>query len=683
VSTTEYTGFDILGRVTAHKQTTDGQSYTTGYVYNLSGALIEQTYPSGRVVKNVLDNNGDLSLVQSKKNSAYGFFTYANSFTYNPAGAVTSMQLGNGRWESTQFNSRLQPTQIALGVTQGATNLLDLDYSYGTTANNGNLLSQTITVPTVGTNTGFSAVQTYNYDSLNRLKDATEMLTPTGGSATQSWKQTFVFDRYGNRNFDEANTAFAGFDKLCNNNTELCADLRKRLNPSINTSNNRLSTSDDYDFDASGNTTSDPDDRMFIYDAENKQVEVKDSLNATIGQYFYDGDGRRVKKVVPGGETTIFVYDAGSKLIGEYSTVVQTGSNAKTVYTTNDHLGSPRINTDGTGQVISRHDYHPFGEEIARTGYGSDTIRKHLTGYERDGETGLDFAQARYQASVHGRFTTADPYIIQFEMKRGDDAEERSEMLLEYLSEPRNHNRYVYALNNPVRHTDPSGMRPPNYWEQMALNKLDEWIAGATKAGNKDLATALTNAKAEIGAIIDKLGKKQNSVAVGIAVYAILSVGTDEGNKYADSTVLAAPGHTYGAGENKCNVFVAMAHINGGGIRPGNYPSFGGKFPVANWLGDIRDSMKLKNLPVHYGAAGVGDAVAWRNTDPNQPGHSGVSIGGGAMIYAGGSGGGRPKVDTINNMNRHMNTEGTRVLGITIIGPRHEPGVIRRFNGKP
>ncbi|HRK52234.1 MAG TPA: RHS repeat protein, partial [Pyrinomonadaceae bacterium] len=105
VSTTEYTGFDILGRVTAHKQTTDGQSYTTGYVYNLSGALIEQTYPSGRVVKNVLDNNGDLSLVQSKKNSAYGFFTYANSFTYNPAGAVTSMQLGNGRWESTQFNS--------------------------------------------------------------------------------------------------------------------------------------------------------------------------------------------------------------------------------------------------------------------------------------------------------------------------------------------------------------------------------------------------------------------------------------------------------------------------------------------------------------------------------------------------------------------------------------------------
>ena len=68
VSTTEYTAFDILGRVTAAKQTTEGgdaAGYSTGYTYNLSGALIEETYPSGRKVKNVLDNDGELSLVQS------------------------------------------------------------------------------------------------------------------------------------------------------------------------------------------------------------------------------------------------------------------------------------------------------------------------------------------------------------------------------------------------------------------------------------------------------------------------------------------------------------------------------------------------------------------------------------------------------------------------------------------
>ena len=124
------------------------------------------------------------------------------------------MQLGNGRWESTVFNSRLQPTQIALGTVQGGYNKLKLNYTYGvvesgtlnTAKNNGNLQSQTIKAPDVGAHAGFEAVQTYTYDSLNRILSGTENITPTGGSSSQSWKQTFSYDRYGNRNFDEANT---------------------------------------------------------------------------------------------------------------------------------------------------------------------------------------------------------------------------------------------------------------------------------------------------------------------------------------------------------------------------------------------------------------------------------------------------------------------------------------------
>lgn len=87
-----------------------------------------------------------------------------------------------------------------------------------------------------------------------------------------------------------------------------------------------------------------------------------------LGQYSYDGDGKRVKKYVPGtGETTIFVYDTAGKLIGEYSTVLASTNDAKVSYLTADHLGSPRINTDATGSVIARHDYMPFGEEILGT----------------------------------------------------------------------------------------------------------------------------------------------------------------------------------------------------------------------------------------------------------------------------------------------------------------------------
>jgi hypothetical protein len=79
--------------------------------------MVEQVYPSGRVVKNVLDGNGDLAMVQSARcgsthgvsascSNPHGYWNYAENFTYNAAGAVTSMQLGNGKWESTQFNSK-------------------------------------------------------------------------------------------------------------------------------------------------------------------------------------------------------------------------------------------------------------------------------------------------------------------------------------------------------------------------------------------------------------------------------------------------------------------------------------------------------------------------------------------------------------------------------------------------
>lgn len=179
-------------------------------------------------------------------------------------------------------------------------------------------------------------VHQYTYDELNRLKVAEETQ-----NSTQTWKQTFTFDRYGNRNFDEANTTTLVKNCGSSPNFEVCAADRKVVNPSINTANNRLNTSENYSFDGSGNTTADGEGRTFVYDAENKQVEVLES-SVTIGGYFYDGDGKRVKKIAGSEEN-----DAGGKLIGEYSSIVQAGSNAKTVYTTNDHLGSPRIDTDG------------------------------------------------------------------------------------------------------------------------------------------------------------------------------------------------------------------------------------------------------------------------------------------------------------------------------------------------
>lgn len=474
----------VSDRITRSKQTTDGVEYGGGtdptkwmtYAYNLSGALIEQQYPSGRVVRNTLDQTGDLQQVQSKRANDT-FKNYANGFTYTAAGAVAAMRLGNGRWESTQFNSRLQPTQIGLGSSATSQDLLKLNYDYGSTNNNGNVLSQLITVPTIGANQGFTATQTYTYDSLNRIKDAVEV------TGTETWRQTFLYDRYGNRTFDTTANRTTTIPAGCS--TAVC-------NPSVDPATNKLVG---YQFDNAGNTKVDANGQTFIYDSENKQVQV-DNASGIVGQYVYNGDGQRIKKVVPGtGETTIFVYDASNKLVAEYSTIVEPSATTKISYLTNDHLGSPRITTDAVGQVISRRDFRPFGEEISRTNYGSDSVRQKFTGYERDGETNLDFAQTRMYAHSLGRFSTPDPLA-----GSGKSIS------------PQTWNRYTYALNNPLRYEDTDGLKAtPVFRDFKDLSEDEKRILNASTVTVKTKVDGKTVEKPLSGKeLYDALAAKDN-----------------------------------------------------------------------------------------------------------------------------------------------------------------------------
>jgi RHS repeat-associated protein len=134
-------------------------------------------------------------------------------------------------------------------------------------------------------------------------------------------------------------------------------------------------------------------------------------------------------------------------MLAEYSTIVEPQSTAKVSYLTTDHLGSPRILTDANGNVISRRDFHPFGEEIITaqrtqgSGYTADSVRQKFTGYERDIESDLDYAQARYYNSKHGRFTSVDPII----------------MKLDRMADPQRINLYSYVRNTPLMFIDPKG----------------------------------------------------------------------------------------------------------------------------------------------------------------------------------------------------------------------------------
>jgi RHS repeat-associated protein len=470
VSSYSYGAYDALGRVKSSSQSTGGVTYTMpDYRYDLAGNLTSEKYPSGRVVETKYDVAGRVSGVM---NPANGLF-YAgaqptesvNRMQYTAAGALSSVRLGNGLWEHTAFNSRLQPEQISLGTSATDSSVLKLDYTYGevvggvadSTRNNGNLRSQSITVPGLAT----PLVQSYVYDALNRLQSAEEK----GGAAT-TWKQVYAYDRYGNRTLDAGTTYPAQLDAT--------------NNPSIGTADNRI-TSSGYTYDEAGNLLCDPthqcgggnlsspnltvDHTYFGYDAEGRMVRAgAGGTNASDGgtSYLYDGDGRRVRKSTYNGEETDFVYDAGGRVVAEYSNEVEAKG---TRYLTQDHLGSTRVITDGQGNAHSnngaggsRHDYLPFGEELyadttGRTtsrGYSmSDGIRQGFTGYEKDGETGLNYAKARYQSPAIGRFISPDPY--------GPWAMSEAKKIA-FLASPQQWNRYAYVINNPLRLKDPTGL---------------------------------------------------------------------------------------------------------------------------------------------------------------------------------------------------------------------------------
>ena len=110
-----------------------------------------------------------------------------------------------------------------------------------------------------------------------------------------------------------------------------------------------------------------------------------------------------------------------------------------------DHLGTPRLITDGAGNKIGYHAYWPFGEEWS-PGNALEAYPLKFTGHERDadptnGAAGLDYMHARYFQAQWGRFLSVDPVL---------DAKKA-------IRNPQGWNRNAYVRNNPIILIDPDG----------------------------------------------------------------------------------------------------------------------------------------------------------------------------------------------------------------------------------
>jgi hypothetical protein len=250
-------------------------NYEVNATYNRAGALLTETYPlnpttgARRTVTHTFDGAGRLASLTTS-GAAVTAIKYASH------GALASESYGT-LVHSIQYNTRLQPTAIQLGTALVPDSKLDLSYSYGTTTNNRNVTSASITVDSeVWT-------QSFTYDALNRLDTAKEV------NGVTTWTQNFDYDQYGNRCLRaSANTA--------------CV-------PAVNAGNNRLNIAG-YSHDLAGNVV---DDTLHTYtfDAENR-IETVDGASA----YIYDGEGNRVRKLV--GENLVMVNGITGELLSEF-----------------------------------------------------------------------------------------------------------------------------------------------------------------------------------------------------------------------------------------------------------------------------------------------------------------------------------------------------------------------------
>jgi RHS repeat-associated protein len=175
---------------------------------------------------------------------------------------------------------------------------------------------------------------------------------------------------------------------------------------------------------------------------------VSASRQGTVYGFAYNGLGNRYQQT-NNGETTTYTLDLAASLPqvlsdGTYMYLYGVGRFAQrkpsgTSYFLTDALGSVRHLSNKRGLVNLQQSFDPFGNLLSRSGYASSSYG--FVGEWTDA-TGLQYLRARYYSPDQGRFITRD-------------------LFPGVLSITETLHPYVYALNNPVLYTDPSGEIAP------------------------------------------------------------------------------------------------------------------------------------------------------------------------------------------------------------------------------
>ena len=171
-----------------------------------------------------------------------------------------------------------------------------------------------------------------------------------------------------------------------------------------------------------------------------------------------------------------------------------------------DHLGTPRVITDGSGNMIGTTPYYyfPFGDEATAEPPPDEKLR--FTGHERDTNDPfrLDYMHARYyyRGGAAGKFMSVDP-IKDWDPKQ-----------------PQSWNLYSYVRNNPINMIDPDG-REPLVVDKGSPNLMSLLIRVAMRPDGRQILAELAQSKALIGIREGSLPSTNNGVTFGYTQVAL------------------------------------------------------------------------------------------------------------------------------------------------------------------
>lgn len=198
-------------------------------------------------------------------------------------------------------------------------------------------------------------------------------------------------------------------------------------------------------YDRNGNMTSDGTN-SYLWDAENRLVDIDYPGSGNNSQFTYDGLGHNVKIVENSGgsptSTKQFVWcsddrcearDASSSPIAQYFYRGTKIGSSGYVYT-RDQLGSVREVLGTAGSTEAQYAYDPFGRksilaETTPSDFGFAGMYLHV-------QSGLSLTKFRAYNAMVGRWISRDP-----------------------ISERAGVNLYAYVLNDPVDFKDAYGLR--------------------------------------------------------------------------------------------------------------------------------------------------------------------------------------------------------------------------------